>query len=127
MLLQSRITEAEWIIPKALQGLGNATPDAIRGDLLIVEGVLSVTVFENDTDITNAAGLPPHSLEGVVLQGDDVAVAANAEVTLSNSITATTARFNKGEVIEVTADRDGTAAVGTWRLLVSYESEGYTA
>jgi hypothetical protein len=58
---------------------------------------------------------------------NDVAVAANAVVTVSNSITATTARFNKGDVISCTADRDGTTGVGTFILLVSYESEGYTA
>ena len=57
----------------------------------------------------------------------DVAVDAAAIVYLSNSITATTARFNRGDVCEVTADRDGTAGVGSFRLLVSYESEGYTA
>ena len=57
----------------------------------------------------------------------DVAVAANVSVTLSNSITATTARFDKGDVIELLADRDGTTSVGTFIVLVSYESEGYTA
>ena len=58
---------------------------------------------------------------------NDVAVAAGAVVTVSNSITATTARFNKGDVISCTADRDGTSGVGTFILLVSYESEGYAA
>lgn len=58
---------------------------------------------------------------------NDVAVAIGATVYVSNSIVATTSRFNRGDVISVTADRDGTTGVGTWRVLVSYESEGYTA
>jgi hypothetical protein len=58
---------------------------------------------------------------------NDVAVAAGAIVYVSNSLTATTARFNRGDLCEVTADRDGTTSVGSFRLLVSYESEGYTA
>jgi hypothetical protein len=58
---------------------------------------------------------------------NDVAVAAGAIVYVSNSLTATTARFNRGDLCEVTADRDGSTSVGSFRLLVSYESEGYTA
>ena len=57
----------------------------------------------------------------------DVAVAANTTVTLSNSITAVTSYFNKGDQISCTADRDGTTGVGTFILLVSYETQGYAA
>lgn len=52
---------------------------------------------------------------------DSAAVAADASVDLINS---DTSRFNKGDVIEVTADRDGTTIVGKFTLLLSYESEG---
>ncbi len=70
-------TDAEFRVRRlaALQGLGNATPDAIRGDLLIVEGVLSVTVFENGTDVTDGGGRPPHSIECLVDGGATVDIA----------------------------------------------------
>lgn len=55
----------------------------------------------------------------------DVAVAASAVVTLSNSIVTDASRFSKGDRISVTADRDGTTVVGSFRLLVSYESQGH--
>lgn len=56
---------------------------------------------------------------------NDVAVAAEATVFISNSIVATSANFDRGDVISVTADRDGTTIVGSFRLLVSYESQGH--
>ncbi len=52
----------------ALLGLGNATLDAIRGDLLIVPNVTQALVFENDTDVTSGIRTP-HSLEAVVVAG----------------------------------------------------------
>lgn len=54
----------------ALEGLGNATVEAIRGALLAVLGVTAVTVFPNDTDAT-VSGRPPHSFEALVQGGDD--------------------------------------------------------
>ena len=70
-------TDADFRVRRlaALQGLGNATPDAIRGDVLSVEGVLSVTVFENDTDVVDGGGRPPHSIEVLVDGGTDVTIA----------------------------------------------------
>lgn len=70
-------TDAEFRVRRllALTGLGNATIDAIRGDLLSVEGVLSVTVFENDSDVTDGGGRPPHSIECLVDGGTDQLVA----------------------------------------------------
>ncbi len=56
---------------------------------------------------------------------NDVAVAADTTVYVSNSITTDVARFNAGDIIQVTADRDGTTVVGSFRLLVSYESQGH--
>ena len=55
----------------------------------------------------------------------DAAVSAGASVTLSNSIVTTASHFDKGDVIEMTADQDGSAAVGTFILLISYESQGH--
>mgnify|MGYP003131768836 CR=1 FL=1 len=56
---------------------------------------------------------------------NDVAVAADTTVYVSNSITSTESHFNAGDVIQVTADRDGSTSVGSFRLLVSYESQGH--
>ena len=55
----------------------------------------------------------------------DVAVAADATVTLSNSIVTDASHFDRGDVISCTADRDSTTGVGTFVLLVSYESQGH--
>ena len=56
---------------------------------------------------------------------NDVAVAAGATVFVSNSLTSDASHFSRGDVIQVTADRDGTAGVGTFVVLVSYESQGH--
>lgn len=55
----------------------------------------------------------------------DVAVAAAEVAKLSNSIVTAASHFNRGDVISCTADRDGTTGVGTFILLVSYESQGH--
>jgi uncharacterized phage protein gp47/JayE len=61
---------------------GSATVDAIRADLLELtiengysEDVTAAIVFENDTDDTDDNGLPPHSIECLVLGGDDQEIA----------------------------------------------------
>ena len=46
---------------------GAATLNAIKADLLNVDGVLSVTMFENIQDVTDSDGRPAHSIEAVVL------------------------------------------------------------
>ena len=51
----------------------------------------------------------------------DTAVAANAFAEMVNT---TAKNFNKGDVIQVTADRDGTAVQATIEIVVSYGSEG---
>ena len=57
-----------------LSQAGTSTADAIRAALLAIEGVTSATVFVNDTDLTDADGMPPHSVEAMVLGGDDAAI-----------------------------------------------------
>jgi len=48
-------------------GLSGSTPaDAIRAALLELANVVSVTVFVNDSDITDTNGMPPHSVEALV-------------------------------------------------------------
>lgn len=56
---------------RARRVVGLATPgtspvDAIRAELRAIDTVTSVTVFENDTDTTDGAGVPPHSIEALV-------------------------------------------------------------
>lgn len=62
----------------AVTGGGDATHDAIVSELTNnVEGVTSVTVYENKTEVDNtgSGGLPPHSFEAVVYGGTDEDVA----------------------------------------------------
>lgn len=51
---------------QALALAGTGTVDAIRADMLTVEGVDSCTVFENPTGITDADGVPPYGIEVLV-------------------------------------------------------------
>jgi len=55
---------------------GKSTIDAIRADVLKVDGVTSCVVFENTTDVANGDGMPPHSVEVLVKGGADDSVAA---------------------------------------------------
>lgn len=50
---------------------GNSPIDALRAELLEVAGVSAVTIFANNTDVTDADGVPPHSVEALVRGGDD--------------------------------------------------------
>lgn len=49
---------------------GTGTIDAIEADLLQVEGVTAVTVFNNPSDLT-VDDMPPHSVEALVMGGED--------------------------------------------------------
>lgn len=53
---------------------GESTPAALKASLLDPENVpnvRSVTIFFNNTDETDADGIPPHSVEAMVRDGDD--------------------------------------------------------
>lgn len=52
-----------------LEQSGSTSLDAIVADVRRVEGVLDVTVYENDTDITDSHGRTPHSIELVIWDG----------------------------------------------------------
>lgn len=54
---------------------GRATPDAIRAQLLKVDNVQAVVVFENDKHIEDVDGRPPNSLDIVVQGGDEDEIA----------------------------------------------------
>ena len=56
---------------QTLQVAGAGTTDAIRSRLLNIEGVSAVIVFENNTNIDDSDGRPPHSYEAVVQGGDE--------------------------------------------------------
>lgn len=47
-----------------------AMVDSIRSALLSLDGVTTALVYENETDVTDADGRPPHSIEAVVNGGD---------------------------------------------------------
>ncbi len=62
-----------------LQAQGSGTTGAIASAVLDVDGVISVTVFENVGDVTDVDGLPPHSFEVLVYDGESPA-ADNEEI-----------------------------------------------
>lgn len=49
--------------------------EAVQGSLLALPGVTAAVPYENDTNATDANGLPPHSLAMVVAGGDAFAIA----------------------------------------------------
>lgn len=53
-----------------LSGAGTSPTDAIRADLLQLDQVTAARIFVNNTDITDADGMPPHSVEALVQGGD---------------------------------------------------------
>lgn len=59
-----------------LQGIGSSPVGAIRAALSKVAGVTGVVVFHNPTDLVDADGLPPHSVEAMVTGGVAADVAA---------------------------------------------------
>ena len=54
---------------------GGSNTDSIRAQLLEVPGVVTATVWENETDAEDSDGLPAHSVEAIVYGGTDANVA----------------------------------------------------
>lgn len=54
---------------------GSATTRAIAAALSALEGMESVTILENRTNVINADGVPPHSIEAVIYDGTPAAIA----------------------------------------------------
>ncbi len=54
-----------------LASAGGSTDDAIRAEVLQIDGVTACTVFSNRTDTTDSEGRPPHSFEVLVQGGED--------------------------------------------------------
>jgi uncharacterized phage protein gp47/JayE len=57
-----------------LRSVGGAALDAIRADVLAVDNVTAVTVFENTTSATDGDGIPPKAIEVMVSGGADQAI-----------------------------------------------------
>lgn len=55
--------------------IAGGTPDALTTAVFSVDGVSSVKVVENITDITNSRGMPPKSFQVIVHQGNDQLIA----------------------------------------------------
>lgn len=74
---RNRETEAEFRARyyRSVKRVSGANTDAIREEILTVPGVQHAIVYENCTDSANTAGLPAHSIEAVVLGGQDMAIA----------------------------------------------------
>lgn len=70
-------TDSELKIRRAasIQRAGAGTAEAIRSDLLAVDGVTAALVFENTTEVTDGFGRPAKSFEAVVEGGTDADIA----------------------------------------------------
>jgi len=55
---------------------GAGTVEAVRAAMLAVSGVTAAFVLQNTSDVTDGDGLPPHSMEVVLLGGDADVIAA---------------------------------------------------
>lgn len=51
---------------EAIAQAGTSSIDAIRAALVSLSNVISVSIFTNDTDVTDGDGMPPHSVEALV-------------------------------------------------------------
>ena len=56
---------------RTLATAGAGTVEAIRSRILEIDEVEDARVFENDSDVTDVFGRPPHSFEAVVLGGNN--------------------------------------------------------
>jgi uncharacterized phage protein gp47/JayE len=82
---------------------GTSPADAIRADILEVPGVQACTVFVNNSDLVDADGRPPHSVECLIDGGGDQAIFDQ----LLQSVAAGIRTF--GNVTGTSVDANGTA------------------
>ncbi|HHE8389402.1 TPA: baseplate J/gp47 family protein [Klebsiella michiganensis] len=67
--------------------LASLTPfDAVDGAIANVEGVTRHKLFENDTETTDANGLPPHSISAIVEGGDALEIAHTIRSTKGQGV-----------------------------------------
>lgn len=84
-----------------LQLSGAAALEAIRADILEVDGVTACSIFVNKTNVTNSDGIPAHAIECVVSGGTDADVAAQLFATVGAGID------TYGVVSETVTDNQG--------------------
>jgi uncharacterized phage protein gp47/JayE len=72
-----------------LQGAGTTPAEAIRAALRRIPLVSEVVVWENPGDATDADGRPRHSVEAMVLGGEDAAIAAVLWASVARGIQTT--------------------------------------
>lgn len=75
--------------------------DGITGAVWAVAGVQEAIVYENDTDVADANGLPPHSIAPVVIGGaaDDIAAAVFLKKTVGC--------YTYGSTVQTVTDTNG--------------------
>lgn len=71
----------------SVYGRASAMVEAIRAALIQTDGVTFAVVYENDTDVTDADGRPPHSIEAVVAGGSPQDIGATIWRTHAGGIT----------------------------------------
>lgn len=67
--LDAQDTELRILREDELGSAGSSPLDALLAKLRKVSGVTSVTLFPNNTDLTGADGVPPHSIEALIRGG----------------------------------------------------------
>lgn len=94
-----------------LRSTGNAATEAVRAAVLAVDTVdnpvTSCTVFQNDTDVTDVNGVPPHAVNALVLGGADADVAQAVFASKGAGI-----RAYGGTVVSVTDSQSVTHSIG---------------
>jgi uncharacterized phage protein gp47/JayE len=89
-----------------LRTSGNAALEAVRQDVLAVDGVEDARAFENTSDTTDGDGLPAHSIEIVTLDDEE----AETEQAILEAIFASKAGgiYTHGSVTGTVTDSEGT-------------------
>lgn len=110
---------------------GTATSDAIRASILGLAGVTACTIFLNNTDATDANGVPPHSLEALVVGGDDQTIANTLMANVAGGIatygtTTKTASDSQGNSYTIKFSRPQTVSIYI-DVTVKYDASAYPA
>lgn len=91
-----------------LRAIGSSTVAAIRAKMFEVTNVTDCFVFENNSDVTDVNGLPPHSFECVVNGGVDATIASTISLNKPTGIA------THGTTATATLDGNGFAVTINW-------------
>ena len=114
-----------------LAAAGTSPIDAVRAALLDVEDVTAVSLFVNNSDVTDGDGVPPHAVEALVTGGADQdvwdALLANVAAGIATHGTeAGTAEDSEGNDIAVEFSRP--SAITIWvDVTLTYDADTYPA